>query len=476
MTTTFDDLIISAEAEQSQAIRRREKALATVKYIHGKAKQEARARLTDDEDAEVAAAMETHALAENDVAGAQHKIAQLKTAKAAEERHDQAMLERREDPATVPARKAAYDQVARVGREERTYHRGNCRKGAEFLRDVVAAQINRDMDAELRLSRHMQEEKVERGQYLERAVGTGGFAGLVVPQYLTEMYAPAVAARRPFADAMTKLPLPAKGMTVNISRITTPTGVGNQASENTNVTSTPEIDDTLLTIPVQTAAGSQTLSRQAVDRGLGVEDVTMSDMQRRYATNLDSTIVNQATTGLSAISQAIVTDDASPTGEKLYPKILQGASQSEAALLGQANPDLVVMHSRRWYWFQSQMVAKWPLIGQPGIPAQNGGVNYAERYGSGFRGLLPNGMGVVTDNNIATNLGAGTNQDELFVVPTEESYLWEDPDAPQFIRADQAKQLSIDLVLYGYYAYTMGRYTNSHQKLSGTALVTPAFQ
>lgn len=474
MSTTFDDLIISAEAEQTQAIRRREKALATVKYIHGKAKQEARARLTDDEDAEVAAAMETHAKAEQDVAGAQHKIAQLKAAKAAEERHDQAMLERREDPATVPARKAAYDQVARVGREERTYHKGNCRKGAEFLRDVVAAQINRDMDAEMRLSRHMQEEKVERGQYLERAVGTGGFAGLVVPQYLTEMYAPAVAARRPFADAMTKLPLPPKGMTVNISRITTPTGVGNQASENTPVTNTPEIDDTLLTIPVQTAAGSQTLSRQAVDRGLGVEDVTMSDMQRRYATNLDSTIVNQSPGGLSNVSQLITVDDATPSGERLYPKILQGASQSEAALLGQATPDVVVMHSRRWYWFQSQMVAKWPLIGQPGIPAQNGGVNYAERYGSGFRGLLPNGMAVITDNNISTTVGA-TTQDEMFVVPTEESYLWEDPDAPQFIRADQAKQLSIDLVLYGYYAYTMGRYANSHQRLSGTALVTPVF-
>ncbi|MET8908381.1 cell envelope integrity protein TolA [Micromonospora sp. NPDC004551] len=475
MTTTFDDLIISAEAEETQAIRRREKALATVKYIHGKAKQEARAKLTPDENAEVAAAMETHARAEEDVAGAKEKIAQLKAAKAAEERHDAAMLERRVDPVTAQSQKAAYDQVARVGREERTYHRGNCRKGSEFLRDVLSAQLNRDFEAEQRLARHMQEERVERGQYLERAVGTGGFAGLVVPQYLTEMYAPAVAARRPFADAMTKLPLPAKGMTVNISRITTPTGVGNQATENTTVTNTPEIDDTLLTIPVQTAAGSQTLSRQAIDRGLGVEDVTMSDMQRRYATNLDSTIINQASTGLSAIAQLITTDDASPTGAKLYPKILQGASQSEAALLGQANPDIAVMHSRRWYWLQSQMVSTWPLIGQPGIPAQNGGVNYAERYGGGFRGLLPNGMAAVIDNNIVTNLGAGTNQDEIYVAPTEESYLWEDPDAPQFIRVDQAKQLSVDLVLYGYYAYTMARYTNSHQKLSGTALVTPAF-
>ena len=44
----------------------------------------------------------------------------------------------------------------------------------------------------------------------KRAAGTGAFAGLTVPQYLTEMYAPAVAARRPFADVMTKLPLPSQ--------------------------------------------------------------------------------------------------------------------------------------------------------------------------------------------------------------------------------------------------------------------------
>ena len=29
------------------------------------------------------------------------------------------------------------------------------------------------------------------------------------------------------------------------------------------------------------------------------------------------------------------------------------------------------------------------MIAQQGIPAQAAGVNYAQRYGSGFRGLLP---------------------------------------------------------------------------------------
>src|SRR5581483_1664977 len=112
---------------------------------------------------------------------------------------------------------------------------------------------------------------------------------------------------------------------------------------------------------------------QGIDRGTGIEDVVMRDLQRRYATTLDSTIINQTTTGPTNVSTSITTDDTTPTGPEVYPKILQAAAASEAALLGQANPDIVVMHSRRWYWFQSQMTNTWPLINQPNIPTQAGG-------------------------------------------------------------------------------------------------------
>lgn len=476
--TTFDELILAAEVALTQATKRREQALATVKFVHKKAQNEARSVLTEDEEAEIRAAMETHERADRDVRAAKHNVEQLRTAKDAEDANTRALAERMEGgpKATDTAVRPAYDRVARIGREERTYHEGNSRGGGPFLRDVLAQFLYRDIEAEQRLMRHMQEERVERGAYLERAAGTGAFAGLTVPQYLTEMYAPAVAARRPFADVMTKLPLPSQGMTVNISRITTATSVTLQASENTAVSNT-DIDDTILTENVQTAAGQQTLSRQALDRGTGIEDVVMMDLQRRYATTLDSTIVNQATTGLLAVATDVAYTDATPTGPELYPKILGAAAGSEAALLGQASPDVVVMHSRRWYWLSKEMTSTWPMIAQQGIPTQAAGVNYAARYGSGFRGLLPNGLAVVVDNNLPTNLGAGTNEDSIIVVPTEESFLWEDPNAPQFIRAEQtaAASLGVLLVLYGYFAYTLRRYSNSHQEITGTGLITPSF-
>lgn len=370
----------------------------------------------------------------------------------------------------------AYDQVARVGREERTYRPDTDRSGKDFILDVTRDFFG-DRAAGQRLSRHMEEEKVERGAAaLERAVGTGAFGGLVVPQYLTELYAPQAKAGRPFADACRRHDLPETGMTATIGRITTGTGVDVQAAENDAAQET-NIDDTTFNVSIQTAAGQQTISRQAVERGVGVEGATLEDLFRAYATNLDSKLLNQATNGLTNVATAIAYTDASPTAAELYPKLLAGPAAVEAALLDQMVGDTIaVMHSRRWYWLQSQLTSTWPLFGQPGIGAQQGGVNYGEVYGSGFRGVLPSGTPVIVDNNIAANLGAGTNEDEIYFASRSESHLWEDPNAPMLIRteATKAANLGVLLVVYGYFAYTFVRRPHA-QKIGGTGLVTPTF-
>lgn len=378
---------------------------------------------------------------------------------------------------TVPAatRAPAYDQVARVGQEERTYRPDQDRRGQHFERDVAAAFLG-DYEARDRLARHMGEERVERGDQLQRAAGTGAFSGLVVPQYLTDLYAPAAAARRPFADACRHHDLPAQGMTVNLSRITTATSAAIQASENTAV-SEQNIDDTLLTINVQTIAGQQTLSRQAIERGAGVEPIVLDDLFRRYATTLDNTLLNQASTGLAASATTITYTSATPKVVEAYPQVVAGLSGVEAAMLDMASGEnIVVMHSRRWYWLQNGLSSTWPLISQPGIAAQMGGNNLAATYGSGVRGVLPNGTPVIVDNNVVTNLGTGTNQDEIYVADRNECHLWEDPNAPMYIRAEQpaVASLGVLMVVYGYAAYTHSRYSQA-QKITGTGLVAPAF-
>ena len=484
---TIDDLILSIEIEEEQTKKRHARATAEIEGALAKAKSEGRANLSEDEDNEIETAFKVRDKAKSDLKGIENKLVRARRVKAEEAEVELGLMERGKPDSTTTASRPAYDRVARVGQEERTYHKGNTGKGGPFLRDIVKQYLFRDMEAEMRLTRHMQEERVERGVYLTRASGdsaTANYSGLVVPQYLTDMYAPAVANLRPFADICNKHDLPADGMTVNISRITTPSTVGLQATENTavNAGADPGFDDTLLTENVQTAAGQETLSRQAIDRGTGIESIVMDDLFRRYASVLDLTLITQATTGLSAVATSTAFTTATPklfdttAANALYGKVLSAASGVEAALLAYGAPTHAIMHSRRWYWMQSQASTLWPGITQPSIPTQAGGTATDGSYNSGARGVLPSGLQVIVDNNILLTSGAGA-EDEIYIVPSTECHLWEDPNAPVFIRAEQPKaaNLGVLLVLYGYFAYSFRRYANGMGKINGTGLTTPAF-
>lgn len=437
--------------------------------------QDALVALRSDEnltEEAVRAQVERRDAADAEVTRRQEALDELLAEQAREE--EIARLQARNTPGAPPAL-PPYDQRHRVGQEERTYRPDQDRRGAQFERDVVAAFLG-DYEARDRLARHMAEERSLRGDQLQRAAGTGAFSGLVVPQYLTDLYAPAAAAKRPFADACRPHDLPPEGMTVNLSRITTPSDVDLQASENTAVAE-QDMDDTLMTIAVQTNAGQQTLSRQAIERGTGIEPVVLDDLFRRYSTKLDSTLLNQATNGLTNVATAVAYTDTTPTVAELYPHVLEGLSGVEAALLDMASGEnIAVMHSRRWYWMQNAMSNTWPLISQPGIAAQMSGVNLGTTYGSGVRGTLPNGTPVIVDNNIGTAFGAGTDEDEIYLVDRNECHLWEDPNAPMYIRAEQPKlaSLGVLMVVYGYFAYTHARYAQA-RKIAGTGLVAPTF-
>lgn len=484
--SSLESLVTSIEVEREQTLKNRDRSKAEIASILESAKREGRTNLSDDEHETIKREFARIKQSDTDLSGIDLKLEQAKRLQQIEMETDLKLHERTpvddgptggRDDLRTQHKARAYDEVARIGQEKRTYNPGNCRKGAEFLQDVIASYAHHDEEAGFRLRAHMREERVERGEYLQKRanVGTSNFAGLVVPQYLTDLYAPAVAALRPFADVCNQHDLPENGMTVNISRITTATAVGVQTEGNSATSA--DIDDTLLTETVQTAAGYADLTRQAIERGTGVEEVTMDDLIRRYATALDSTLLNQATTGLTNIAAANTYDDTTPTVPELWPKFLGAMAGAESALLGMAFPDYIVMHSRRWYSLQSYLSSSFPFIGQPGIPPQNAGVATSAGYNQGRRGTLPNGMPVIVDNNIATNLGTGTNQDEIYVIASSECHLWEDPNAPVFIRAEQplAHQLAVRLVLYGYFAYSFRRYTNGQQKIAGTGLVPPSF-
>lgn len=387
----------------------------------------------------------------------------------------------------VPSTSARSQEVERCGSdvavtEARTYTRKADPKGLAFLRDVALDHMG-NREARERLSRHMTEERVERGEVVSRAVTAAGSPGTIVPQYLIDLYAPKGRPGRKFADQCRHHDLPETGMTVYVPRQTAVTTAGEQAAE-LDAVAEQDYDDELISVPVRTNAGSQTISRQAVERGLGTEDIVFADLLKSYDTSLDARLINAPTWGLLAVANPITYTDADPTAAEFYRKILGASANVEDVLQDLDEDDLfTLMRGRRWAWLNGEVTDKKPFVQNPAFGNAFGTTDGAA-YPAGVRGVLPNGGRVVTDNNLPNNLGTGTNEDVAVVVAQHEAHLWEDPSAPFFIRAEQpqAKKLGIDLVLYGYFAACFNRVVDAqgtpkavHQKITGTGLIAPTF-
>src|ERR1019366_5918346 len=102
----------------------------------------------------------------------------------------------------------------------------------------------------------------------------------------------------------------------------------------------------------------------------------------------------------------------------MWPYLFQAESKLEQTLLDQSRVTHVVVHPRRWNWMCSAVGSTWPFVGalNDGVGVQQGAVSVTNQYGSAVRGVLSNGLKVIVDANVPTNLGTGTNQDEVYVL------------------------------------------------------------
>jgi hypothetical protein len=406
------------------------------------------------------------------------------TALEEEKRADDAVVALQSQITPVIPPVHAREHVVKVTGEARTYSLESDRNGEKFLRDVASDFLG-NRGAGERLSRHMEEERAERGELITRGVTAGGSPGLVVPQYLVDLYAHKGRPGRKFADQCRHHDLPETGMTVYIPRQIALTDVGLQTTELTPVTE-QDYDDELIPVAVRTAAGSQTISRQAVERSLGTLDIVFEDLLKSYDSKLDSLLINSAVWGLLAVSNVVTYTDAAPTVTALYPKIL-GACATCEDVLQDINEDdcFTLMRGRRWAWLKAALTTQWPFIQAQSMPDHVAATSNGDGYQAGIRGVLPDGAAVVTDNNLPNNLGVSVTEDVISVVCRQEAHLWEDPKAPLYIRAEtgpSVKSLGIDLVVYGYFAGCFDRIVDSqgtpkavHQKITGTGLIAPTF-
>jgi HK97 family phage major capsid protein len=277
-------------------------------------------------------------------------------------------------------------------------------------------------------------------------------------------------------DVARKHQLPESGLTISISKVTTGSATAVQtegaAFQETNM------DDTKLDVSVVTVAGQQNVSRQALERGTGIDSLVMADLVSAYNTNLDSLFVTTSATSLTnVISQVVTYTDASPSVAELYPKLLDAVQRIQTNYFG--GPNFILMHPRRLAWILSALdTTNRPLA----LPVGNGNFNsVAVGQGSvvyGNSGYTIAGLPVITDANVITTNGAGTNEDVIIIGNTQEAHLWEQGDgSPMMLRFEQPKgaELDVQMIVYGYSAFTANRYPNAFALVGGTGLVTPTF-
>lgn len=342
-----------------------------------------------------------------------------------------------------------------VRAEARTYRPDGAHS---FFRDL--ADRGSSAAAE-RLDRH----RAEHADLEQRDIGTGAFAGLTVPQYLVEQVAPTARAGRVLLDQCTPIDLPATGMTVELGRITTAPTADAQTTELAPVSKTDAVS-TALSMNVRTITGAAVFSRQVNERAGTASDLLIaSDLLAAVNAASDSQAISaDGTSGqhLGILSTGSITSvtytDASPTALELILKL--GAAVSASAVARKVRPTHIFMHTRRWAWLVSRAEA-----------ASIGGVSLVipPNAPDGCVGTCA-GCWIMLDDNIPTNLGAGTDEDRIIVCRAADLLYGQSAPTVLVDRSSLAGNLGTKFVPYVYAAFTAARYPAAVAVISGTGL------
>jgi len=345
-----------------------------------------------------------------------------------------------------------------------------------FLTDLYATQIKQDQAAAQRIGKHQAHE-------MERyAITSSTFGGIIPPAYLVDMYAKASRNGRVFADQCNNADLPDVGMSVIVPRLTQGLAAAAQTTQNTAVV-TQDITETDLTVPVNTISGYSPVSRQGIERAAYSDQILFEDLIARYWAVLDTYCLNGSGSnnqplgllGTSSISSSTAST-ASVAG--IWPKIADVIQQINTAVGGLGySASKIFMHPRRWGFFEAALDSQ----NRPLLPASGPLFNViaTDSNNSPDYGLVGNmhGLPVYTDANIPTNTGASTNQDSIIVMASPVVHLFERSQDPVTLAFEQtgATALTVNLICYGYVAFTAGRYPAASGAVTGVGLVPPTF-
>jgi HK97 family phage major capsid protein len=454
---TLAQMLAAAQERLSQAVATRT------------AKQDALMALRQNEnlsETDVAGAVEARNAADKAVDTARARVTELEGEIAREAELDE-LATRTEANAPRPV------GGARVTSEPEVYRQGDHR--VSYFRDLASAQLRGGRDAIDRLTRN-DRVVAEQTRSLTTVDGAGG--DFVPPVWLVNQFVELARAGRVVADQIGHAQLPTGTDTISLPRLATGTATAEQTTQNTAVQNTDATTGSV-TAAVATIAGQQVISQQLLDQSpVNMDDILLRDLAADYAIKVDTFVINNNATnkvGLLNVSgiNAVTFTTGSPTAALLYAKIADAIQRIHTGRFMPATK--IFMHPRRWAFFLAALdTAGRPLVSPDAggalspIAGQNG-VN-----SQGFVGTLQ-GLPVFVDPNIPTNLGAGTNEDRIIILRSDDAILYEGTPRAESSIHPNFGSLSVNLRFYNYLALHASRLPLSVSVIAGTGLVTPAF-
>lgn len=453
-------------ALRAQAATELEKLFAQRQAITDLVKDEAREDLSPEEDTEFRVKCAEIARKQAEIEAFDERITEL-----SEE------IERsgRVNEGASAARRAM-SRVESV-KEARAYEKGN---GHSYFKDLMLSARSMDSNGEAaeRLRRHAVDVSTDpEYRDLDRVDGNGGY--FTPPIYLMSKFLELARAGRAYANVVTSQDLPSGQSGFKIPKVTAGTSTAIQTADNAAVSET-DLDDAEIDVSVKTIAGQQDVAIQLLEQSpIPFDEVIFRDLIADYATKLDLQVISgsngsgqvkgvRATSGIETVTATSGSDNVS----LIYSKIADAVQRVHT--LRFLPPTVILMHPRRWAYFLAAVDGnKRPLV-VPSGPGVNAIATHSSVAAEQVVGQM-HGLPVVTDPNMPTTLGTGTNEDVIHVLRASDLLLWESPLKSRVLPDVGSGTLTVRLQVYGYLGFTAERYPKSVVEIGGTALAAPSF-
>jgi HK97 family phage major capsid protein len=367
-----------------------------------------------------------------------------------------------------------------VTNEPNPVYRKNDNHGPSFFKDLMTFQLNLPAQGEARSRLAASQET--RVSDMTTVAGAGG--EFAPPLWLVGDFVALARPGRVAADLSgVKNDLPSGVSSINLPKVSAGATVAVQATQNTAGSDTA-MTTTSVTSGITTLIGKQVISMQLLQQsGIPFDEVILSDLALAYAGALDVQVLtgsgssgqlrglkNGASVGATTFTSASPAVTSATSANSFYNKIISAMNSIYTARY--LPPDAILMHPQRWSWVLEGLDSQVRPLVVPNGPMFNGIGTDNGPTAQGATGTLL-GLPVFVDPNVPVNIGAGTNQDVVYVGRFADVFLWESPIQQASFDATYADQASILFRVLGYSAFIPDRQGAAINAINGTGLVTP---